>query len=280
VKTPEERARKWLRLYPRAYRERRGDELVATLLDRARDDPRLRFREVWAVVRHAGSMRFRQSRVATVGACAVVFATIGIAIVWLGEPSGRVTTAPLSSHQALVAHDTWIIERSTAFAAAHDTGSPACIKSKNPDGCWVAPPGYISAPKDPNAPFQQIGVPTPPSIKSPQPVGAIGNMIQPVFEPSLYTVVNSWSTSGGQGFVVFAGALGGNVEQGVIVVVRTVGTVELPNSVRAYRTAEQHGALRLTAARGQDLTAVASDGTIYHFKASADRLLLRSDIHN
>jgi len=283
MKTPEQRARKWLRLYPRAYRERRGEELLATLLDKARDDPRIPIREIRAVIVHAGSMRIRQSRIVTVVACAAMLCGLGAAIGWLSGPNGNVSTSTISSKSALdaalmalnarlTAHDTYVLEHDQSWVAAHDTGSPGCTKAENPDGCWVPPPGYISAIKIPNAPFVPIGVPTPPSTRSPQPAGTIGNMIQPVFAPSQYTVVNSWLTNdGSQPIVVFAGALAGNAEQGVVVVVGCVGTVENPHTVKAYPTSAEDGALSLTKTRGSDLTLTAKDGTVYHFNASTDQ---------
>src|ERR1022692_4276943 len=97
MKTPEQRARKWLRLYPRAYRERRGEELLATLLDKARDDPMIPIREIRAVIVHAGSMRIRQSRIATVVACAAMLCGLGAAIGWLSGPNGNVSTSTISS---------------------------------------------------------------------------------------------------------------------------------------------------------------------------------------
>jgi len=101
-------------------------------------------------------------------------------------------------------------------------------------------------------------------------------MIQPVFSLSQYTVVNSLlTTSGDQATVVFAGALGGNADQGVVVVVSCNGTVELPNSVRAYPTSAEDGALSLTTTRGSDLILKAADGTIYHFSASTHRFASR-----
>jgi hypothetical protein len=278
VKTPEQRARKWLRLYPRAYREHRGDELLATLFDKARDDPRIPIREIPAVIVHAGSMRIRQSRIVTVIVCVAMLCGLGAAIGWLSGPDGHASTmtvSPLSAHAALVAHDTYVLEHDQSWAAAHDTGSAACPVRENPDGCWVPPPGYISAPKVKNAPFVPIPVPSLPSSRpSPQPAGTIGNMISPVFSLSQYTVVNSWLTTNRfHPNVVFAGALGRNPKQGVVVVVSCDGTVENPHSVKAYPTPAKDGALRLTATQGLDLTLTAADGTIYHFNASTDQYL-------
>ena len=280
MRTPDQRARKWLRLYPRAYRERRGEELLATLLDKARDDPRIPIREIRAVIAHAGSMRIRQSRIATVVACVAMLCGLGAAIGWLSGPNGNVSTSTISSKSALdaalmalnarlTAHDTYVLEHDQRWVAAHDTGSPGCTKSENPDGCWVPPPGYIAAIKISNAPFVPIGTPTPPSTRSPQPAGTIGNMIQPVFALTQYSVVNSWMTTNrSRPIVVFAGALAGNTEQGVVVVVGCVGTVENPHSVKAYPTSSEDGALSLTTTRGSELTLRAQDGTIYHFNAN------------
>ena len=281
MKTPEQRARKWLRLYPRAYRERRGEELLATLLDKARDDPRIPIREIRAVIAHAGSMRIRQSRIVTVVACVAILGGLGAAIGWLSGPNGNVSTSTISSQSTLdaallalnariTAHDTYVLQHDQSWVAAHDGGPTGCTAAEeNLDGCWVPPPGYISAIKIRNAPFVPIGTPTPPSTKSPQPAGTIGNMISPVFEPSQYTVVNSLlTTSGDQKIVVFAGALGSNPKQGVVVVVSCIGTVENPHSVEAYPTSAEDGALSLTTTRGSDLTLKAADGTIYHFNAN------------
>ncbi len=94
--TPEERARRWLRFYPRAYRERRGDELVSTLLDKARDDPRVPARELWAIAVHGVSMRVRQSHLGTIVVCATLFgAALGAAGLWLGGSNDYVSTSTL-----------------------------------------------------------------------------------------------------------------------------------------------------------------------------------------
>jgi hypothetical protein len=104
MRSPEDRARKWLRVYPRAYRARRGDEVVATLLDKARDDPRLRVREIASVLAHGWSMRVRQLRVAVVALIvAVVGAGIGAGIgLWNGPDGYAATTTvnPASIHAA------------------------------------------------------------------------------------------------------------------------------------------------------------------------------------
>jgi len=84
--------------------------------------------------------------------------------------------------------------------------------------------------------------------------------------------VNSWLTANGsQQIDVFAGALAGEAEQDVIVVVSCIGTVEQPNSVEAYPTSTEHGALTLTASHGSDLTLTAADGTVYHFNVGTDQ---------
>jgi hypothetical protein len=93
MRTPEQRARRWLRVYRSAYRQRRGEELVATLLDKARDDPRLPVREIRAIIVHAGSMRVRQLRVLTVVACvSVIGAGLGAAVGWWSAPNGYGST--------------------------------------------------------------------------------------------------------------------------------------------------------------------------------------------
>jgi hypothetical protein len=93
MKSPERRVRKWLRVYPRAYRERRGEELVATLLDKARDDPRLPAREIASVLAHGGWMRARRLRVLAVAVVvAVAGAGFGAVIGFWGEPTGYTTT--------------------------------------------------------------------------------------------------------------------------------------------------------------------------------------------
>ncbi len=93
MKTPEQRARKWLRLYPRAYRERRGEELLATVLDKARHDPRLPMREIQAIMVHAATIRVRRlPLVAVVAGAAVLGAGLGAVGGSLSGPSGYVST--------------------------------------------------------------------------------------------------------------------------------------------------------------------------------------------
>jgi hypothetical protein len=97
VRSPEQRARKWLRVYPRAYRERRGEELLATLLDKARDNPRIPTRELVGVFAHAGSMRVRQLRVVPIAlVIAVVGAGLGAAIGFWTGPSGYAATVTVT----------------------------------------------------------------------------------------------------------------------------------------------------------------------------------------
>jgi hypothetical protein len=97
-------------------------------------------------------------------------------------------------------------------------------------------------------------------------------MIQPDFALSQYTVVNSWlTTNRSRPVVVFAGALAGNAEQGVVVVVGCVGTVENPHSVHAYPTSAKDGALTLTASHGSELTLRATNGAVYLFNARTDQ---------
>jgi hypothetical protein len=91
--TPEQRARRWLRIYPRAYRERRGEELLATLLDKARDDPRLSVREIRAIIVHAASLRVRRLPVLIVAACAALLGSgLGAAIGGWGGSNGYAAT--------------------------------------------------------------------------------------------------------------------------------------------------------------------------------------------
>lgn len=89
MNSAEQRVRRWLRVYPRAYRERRGDEVAATLLDKARDDPRLRAREVASVLTHAGSMRIRRYRLEATGiALAALGAGVGAIMGLASGPIG------------------------------------------------------------------------------------------------------------------------------------------------------------------------------------------------
>jgi hypothetical protein len=62
MRSPEERVRRWLRLYPRSYREHRGEELIGTLLDISGGSSHLRGNEVMSVVWHAARGRLRHSR--------------------------------------------------------------------------------------------------------------------------------------------------------------------------------------------------------------------------
>ena len=85
-------------MYPRAYREWRGDELVATLLDKARDDPRLPAREIASVLAHGWWMQARRFRMVAVAVVvAVVGAGFGAVIGFWGQSTGyTVTVAPRS----------------------------------------------------------------------------------------------------------------------------------------------------------------------------------------
>lgn len=121
MRSPEQRVRKWLRVYPRAYRERRGDEVVATLLDKARDDPRLRAREVASLLAHGSKMRFRALHVVAIAVLAsLVGAGVGTGIGLWGGPSGYASAATVRPDAIHAAPDpiAWLTSLSTRFAGA------------------------------------------------------------------------------------------------------------------------------------------------------------------
>jgi hypothetical protein len=147
MKTPEQRARRWLWIYPQAYRERRGEELLATLLDKARDDPRLPVREIRALMVHAGSMRVRQLRIVTIVLCvAVLGAGLGAAVGSLNGSTGYLSTTTVSPAQLGYARtpSPFLTEelriQSTRFAAFRRTpqAQALLVHFATPSSCSVS----------------------------------------------------------------------------------------------------------------------------------------------
>ena len=83
--------------------------------------------------------------------------------------------------------------------------------------------------------------------------------------PRIVEVTNSWRDYvHGQYFVVWAGALGADPQQGVVVVAdqEMTATTPLPQPIK---TPTKHGKVRITAVNGSLLTLVADDGTMFVF---------------
>ena len=138
MKTPEQRARKLLRVYPRGYRERRGEELLATLLDKARDDPRLPAREVRAIIVHAASIRARQLPVVVIAAgVALLGSGLGAAIGGWGGSNGYAATTTVlpiqlgrADNPSLRLTD-GLHSQSTRFAAFRRTPTAKALLERN-----------------------------------------------------------------------------------------------------------------------------------------------------
>ncbi len=161
-----------------------------------------------------------------------------------------------------------------AGATGGDTqqATASCVdnKSTNPDGCWTPPPGYVQAPTD--RPFTPIPVPAYSSVVTAP--GTITDQAQPPFSSTDYDVNNSWSnTSNGNYVSVYAGNIGGNASQGVVVVdTGPVGTVPGATgfSEKVYPTSTRDGSLTMVSSSGWTITLEATDGATYYFNAQTD----------
>jgi hypothetical protein len=154
--------------------------------------------------------------------------------------------------------------------ARRDSGSASstCFdrKAADPKGCWVPPTGYVTANKS-RAAFKPIAVPS--GQSSQLPPGTISTELQGPFSSSDYLTKNGWwNEANGEFYDVYAGSLGSEPSQGVIVVFTgplsdTQGAVK--PSLRAFPSRGQDGALKITSASGWVLTLTAADGVQYRF---------------
>jgi hypothetical protein len=140
-------------------------------------------------------------------------------------------------------------------------------KASQPNGCWVPPAGYVNASKK-HAAFKAIAVPS--GESSEIPPGTINTEMQGPFSASDYAISNAWwNEAGGRFYDVYAGSMGSDPSQGVVVVFSgPLGDAQsstAPSSLRAFPSPGQHGTLRITSAAGWILTLTASDGVKYRF---------------
>ena len=74
---------------------------------------------------------------------------------------------------------------------------------------------------------------------------------------------NGWSgLVNGDIFIIYAGALPSDAEQGVIIMVTTMPS---GTSIEQFETSTKHGALRAVSQQKDRLTLIAADGTVFYF---------------
>jgi hypothetical protein len=116
-----------------------------------------------------------------------------------------------------------------------------------------------------------------PRTPSPFPTVAEGGPIYGIGPPNneepwdngTHLFLNTWN---GQNNIVFAGALYSDQSQGLVVLTDR-GPNGPPGILGIYQSPSQDGALRVTAANGEVLTLVATDGATYAFNVSSPALV-------
>jgi hypothetical protein len=178
------------------------------------------------------------------------------------------------------------LRRATAGWADHvvspngtASASGTCFdrKAAHPNGCWVPPTGYAKAPKRPTGASGFRAIPVPSGESSEIPPGTISTEMQGPFSASDYVTENAWwNEEGGKFYDVYAGAMGSDPSQGVVVVFTgPLGGAQSAGapSLRAFPSAGRSGALRITSAEGWILTLHAADGATYRFDVKTSQYL-------
>ena len=163
----------------------------------------------------------------------------------------------------------------TASGVVSDTACPDQKVGLPQSSCWMPPAGYVPAPKDGSD--AAIARPSPSSVDSTQnfpSAGTITDQFAPPFSGSQFTVNTEWwNYSGGTYVRVFAGSLGTDTSQGVIVVltgpINNPGGTSAP-SLQAYPSPSKDGTLTITGSRGWSIDLSAADGATFVFNATTN----------
>jgi hypothetical protein len=116
----------------------------------------------------------------------------------------------------------------------------------------------------PNKPF----IPPTFQVEGQRDLGIIEYPTNP-FPSTEYVITNAWQELiNGNYVTVFAGALGSNPKQGVIIV-----QMEAPRQTRQYLTPDQSGVTKITSAKGFRLVVETSDSKRYYFDVPAQRFV-------
>ena len=146
------------------------------------------------------------------------------------------------------------------------------------------PAGHVRIPPAKRAEFAHVGVPSGARVMKPFAIagaaeprwrsGVVESGLAP-FPESMYVIANQWqAVVAGRHVNVYAGSLGFDLRQGVLVVAETgVGRVKTGRPV-AYRAPGRTGALRITRARGMTLELRSPRGAVYVFDVRR-RMLVR-----
>lgn len=201
--------------------------------------------------------RRRRSNIALVGATALVIVGLVVALALDKTPARTITT------ESGLAQATTTLPATTTTMCADE-------KPSEPQGCWIEPPGYSPAPKTSNA-FVPITDPAAPDVAANIPSGTISTELSGPFSSSDFLIENGWwnQTSTTQ-YIVYAGAVGSDQPQGVVVVLSRPldDTDNSTATITPYDTAGQDGALTMVSTDGWTIELQASDGALYSFDVS------------
>jgi len=154
------------------------------------------------------------------------------------------------------------------------TPSTLCADEKPgyPQGCDIPADPAPPAAKDQS--FSAIPVPATTGPSPDIPAGTVSSELPPPFSSSDYLTVNGWwNQANGLDYDVFAGSLGGDASQGVVVVCKepALGTTGSGDgSCAAFPTSRPTGALQIEGASAWTLTLQATSGATYSFDVATE----------
>ena len=171
--------------------------------------------------------------------------------------------------------------RRTAIRLGSRGSSKTCIdqKSSTPprNGCPAAAPSPRSLPK---GSLHFVPMPVPRQHFVQIRAGTITRNIQPPFSSEEYLMTNAWwNETRGRLYDVYAGALGSDQSQGIVVVFRRFvddPTQTRPVSLEAFPTGRRDGELTISRAAGWILTLKAADGAVYRFDVKTSQYVVHA----
>ena len=148
------------------------------------------------------------------------------------------------------------------------SGTCADMKASAPQGCWSEPSGYTSAPK------VKVTIAQPANLsasQAPSNLGVISNLNPPPFPAAEYLTNNSWMGNvNGATVTAFAGNIGGDSNQGVVVIVSAANNISGSPTASAFESPSADGTLTISSLSGSVLTLNSSSGQTLHFDLSND----------
>jgi hypothetical protein len=104
------------------------------------------------------------------------------------------------------------------------------------------------------------------------PAGTISTQLGGPFSSAQYVIKDAWwNEANGRDYTVFAGALGADPSQGVVVVFASPADDAAQTgraSLEQFPTSGQDGSLQMTSSDGWTITLKAADGVQYEFNAA------------